>query len=138
MYLLVFVFIGCVFILWYFVVQCFCILFVLSSIMLSLVTFMSVLCSVMFSFLYFSILVMFMSVQFFCICCVERNFFSLAVFGGNLLGDIHSSVAVDRHVRSWKWIGSIYLLTGGILWASACSLEAWGDAPLSYYWNSFH
>ena len=36
-------------------------------------------------------------VQFFCICCVERNFFSLAVFSGNILaGDAHSSVTVDR------------------------------------------
>ena len=41
---------------------------------------------------------------------IERNFFSLAVFGGNLLADdVQSRMAMDRH-----------------LWASACSLEAWG------------
>ena len=32
---------------------------------------------------------------------VERNFFSLTVFGGNLLaGDVHSSVTMDRHVQA--------------------------------------
>ena len=31
---------------------------------------------------------------------VERNFFSLTVFGWNLLaGDVHSSVTMDRHVQ---------------------------------------
>ena len=31
---------------------------------------------------------------------VERNFFSLTVFGGNLLADdVHSSVAMDRHIQ---------------------------------------
>ena len=29
------------------------------------------------------------------------------------------------HVQAWQWIGSICLLTWGLLWASACSLEAW-------------
>ena len=59
---------------------------------------------------------------------VERNFCSLAVFGGNLLaGDVHSSVAIDRHVQSLQWTGSILQFTWGLLWASACLLEAWGD-----------
>ena len=71
--------------------------------------FMSVLCSVievLFSFFKFvsfsNVHVCFVFrdrsvVQFFCICCVERNFFSLAVFSGNILaGDAHSSVTVDR------------------------------------------
>ena len=59
---------------------------------------------------------------------VERNFFSLRVFGGNLLAhDVDSSMTMDRHVQEWKWIGSIYLLTWGLLWASACSLEACGS-----------
>ena len=32
---------------------------------------------------------------------VDRNFFSLTVFGGNFLaGDVHSSVTMDRHVKS--------------------------------------
>ena len=32
---------------------------------------------------------------------VETKFFSLAVFCGNLLaGDVHSSVALDRHVQA--------------------------------------
>ena len=31
----------------------------------------------------------------------ERNFFSLTVFGGNLLADdIHASVTMDRHVQA--------------------------------------
>ena len=86
-YLIVFVFIGCVLILWY----------------------------LHFNFLYFLILVIFFkcilicectclfsircrsAVQFFCICWVERNFFSLTIFGGNLsAGDVHSSVTMDR------------------------------------------
>ena len=59
---------------------------------------------------------------------VERNFCSLAVFGGNLLaGDVHSSVATDRDVQSWQWTGSILQFTWGLPWASACLLEAWGD-----------
>ena len=59
---------------------------------------------------------------------VDRNFFSLAVFGGNLLaGDVHSSVAMDSHVQACQWTGSISLLTWGLLWASAYSLEVWGD-----------
>ena len=46
---------------------------------------------------------------------VRRNFFSLAVFGGNLLaGDVHSSMALDIHVQAWQWIGSICLLTWGL------------------------
>ena len=77
---------------------------------------MSVLCSVkevLFSF-------------FFCICWVERSFFSLTAFGGNLLAvDVHSSVTMDRHVQAWQLIGSNFLLNWGLLWASACSLEAW-------------
>ena len=76
---------------------------------------------------------------------VERNFFSLAVFGRNLLaGDVHSSMALDRHVQAWQWIGSISLVPWGLLWATACSLEAYSGhlspqlrpgvvAPLSYY-----
>ena len=32
---------------------------------------------------------------------VDRNLFSLTVFGGNpLAGDVHSSVIMDRHVQS--------------------------------------
>ena len=61
------------------------------------------------------------TVQCFCICWVEWNFFSLTVFDGNLLaGDVHSSVTIDRHVQAWQWIGCIYLLTWGLLWPSAC------------------
>ena len=57
---------------------------------------------------------------------VERNFFSLTVFGRNLLtSEVHSSVTIDRNVQAWKWTGIISLLTWGLLWASACSLEAW-------------
>ena len=42
---------------------------------------------------------------------VERNFFSLTVFGGNLLaGDVHSRVTMDRHAPSWQWIVSTSLL----------------------------
>ena len=38
---------------------------------------------------------------FFCICWVERSFFSLTAFGGNLLAvDVHSSVTMDRHVQA--------------------------------------
>ena len=56
---------------------------------------------------------------------VERNFVSLTVFGGNLLlSDVHSSVTMGRHVQAWQWIGSISLVTWGLLWASVCSLEA--------------
>ena len=60
---------------------------------------------------------------------VERNFFSLIVFGRNLLpDDVHSSVTMDRHVQTWQWIDSISLLTWGLLSASACSLEACNDS----------
>ena len=39
---------------------------------------------------------------------VERNFFSLAVFHGiDLVGDVHASVTMDRHVQGWQWIGNI-------------------------------
>ena len=39
---------------------------------------------------------------------VERNFFSLAVFHGiHLVGDVHASVTMDRHVQGWQWIGNI-------------------------------
>ena len=32
---------------------------------------------------------------------VEKNFFSLTIFGGNLLaGDVHSSVTMDGHVQA--------------------------------------
>ena len=56
---------------------------------------------------------------------VQRNFFSLIVFGGNLLaGDVNSTVTMDRHAQAWQWIDSISLLPWGLLWASACSLEA--------------
>ena len=59
---------------------------------------------------------------------VERSFFSLTVFGGNLLaGDVNWSMTMDRHVQAWQWIGSISLLTWGLFWASACSLESWDD-----------
>ena len=76
---------------------------------------------------------------------VGRNLFSLAVFVGNLLaGFVHSSLALDRHVQVWQWIGSICYVTWILLWASACSLEAWGEnptfqiiAPLFYYLNHF-
>ena len=41
------------------------------------------------------------AVQCFCIFWVERNFFSLTVFGGNLLaGNVHSRVTMDRHVQA--------------------------------------
>ena len=137
---------------------------------------MSVLFSVMFIFLYFSILLMFpksslcilickcanvlvcfvlrhrsvqffvffsfsnvhvcfmlryrSAVQIFCICWKERNFFLLAAFGGKLLAsDVHSSVAMDRYVQSWQWIGNISLLTWSLLWGSVSSLEAWGYNP---------
>ena len=54
----------------------------------------------------------------------ERNFFPSAVFGGILLaGDLHSIVTMVTHVQAWQWIGSIFLLTWGLLWASACLLE---------------
>ena len=63
---------------------------------------------------------------------VERNFFSMTVFSGNLLaGDVHSSVTMDGHVQAWQWIGNISLLTWGLLSASACSLEAWGRNSVS-------
>ena len=62
--------------------------------------------------------------SFFCIYWVEKNFFSLTVFGGNLLaGHVHSSIAMNRHVQSWQWIDSICLLTWGLHWASASPLE---------------
>ena len=81
--------------------------------LLNLVMFISVLCS--------NIEVLF---SFFCIYWVERNFFSLTVFGGNLLaGHVHSSIAMNRHVQSWQWIDSICLLTWGLHWASASPLE---------------
>ena len=60
---------------------------------------------------------------------VEWDFFSLTVFGGNfLVGDVHSSIALDRYVQAWQWIDSISLLIWGPLWLSACSLEAWGGS----------
>ena len=41
------------------------------------------------------------TVQCFCICWVEWNFFSLTAFNGNLLaGDVHSSVTMDRNVQA--------------------------------------
>ena len=62
---------------------------------------------------------------------MDRDFFSLTVFGGNLLaGDVHSSVTLDRHVQPCQWTGSISLLISGLLWASAPSLEAWRDSPV--------
>ena len=34
---------------------------------------------------------------------VEQNFFSLTVFGGNLLaGNVHSNVTMDKHVQVWQ------------------------------------
>ena len=108
------------------------------------------LCSLQFNFLYFLILVIFFkcilicectclfcircrsAVQFFCIFWVERNFFSLTVFGGNLsAGDVHSTVTMDRNFQAWQWTGSISLLTWVLLWASACSLEVWGRNGVS-------
>ena len=62
------------------------------------------------------------------------NFFSLTVFGGNLLADnVHSSVTMDRHVQACQWTGSISLLTWVLLWESACSVEGCGDTLFSYY-----
>ena len=62
--------------------------------------------------------------SFFCICWVERNFFSLTVFDENLLaGDVYSSVALDRHVQDMQRLPTHLRPTLAI---SACSLEAWG------------
>ena len=59
---------------------------------------------------------------------VERNFFSLTIFGGNFLAwDVHLSMTISSYVQAWQWIGSISLLTWGLLWASASSLEACGS-----------
>ena len=55
----------------------------------------------------------------------------MAVFGGNLLaGDAHASVTLDRHVQSWQWTGSISLLTWGLFWTSALSLDAYDRSPV--------
>ena len=115
-YLIVFIFIGCVFILWYFVLQ----FFVFFSFSYVLQVYLNLrVCLFVFVFIVEVLLS-------FCICWVERNFFSLAVFGGNLLaGHAHSSVALDRHVQARQWTGSISLLTWGLLWASAFLREAW-------------
>ena len=57
---------------------------------------------------------------------VVEVLFRLAVFGGNLLtSDLHSSVTIHSHVQACQWTDSISLLTWGLLWASAYSLEAW-------------
>ena len=57
---------------------------------------------------------------------VVEVLFRLIVFSGNLLADdVHSSVAVDRHVQACQWTGSISLLTWGLLWGYAYWLEAW-------------
>ena len=71
---LFFVFIGCVFILWYFVLHA----FLYFSILVML---MSVLCSIMISFLYFSILVMFFKCILICECtCLFSCLHHLCVY----------------------------------------------------------
>ena len=139
MYLIVFVFIGCVFILWYFVLQ-FCLYFSILvmffkcswCVLICECTLFVLVVDVLFSF--FIVFVNFSNIHWFSVKIkvsdwVERNFFSLIVFGGNLLvGDVHSSVTMDRHVQVWQWIGSIYLLIWGLPWASACSLVAWSHS----------
>ena len=68
-------------------------------------------------------------VYLFALVFVVEVLFIMAAFSGILLaGDVHSSVAFDRHVQSCQWTGSISLLTWGLLWASACSIEVWGDS----------
>ena len=100
----IFAFIGCVFILWYFKLQFF----------------------VFFNFSNVLSVYLNLRVYLFIFVFVVEVLFRLAVFGENLLaGDVHSSVTMDRHVQAWQWIGSICLLTWGLLWASAYSLEAW-------------
>ena len=107
-----------------------CICLLLDSLKCSYVLFF------LFCFFCFSVFVNFSNVHWFSVKIkvsgwIERNFFSLAVFGGNLLADdVQSSVTMVRHVQSWQWIDSICLLTWGLLLASVCSLEAYpGHLP---------
>ena len=137
-YLIVFVFIGCMFVLWYFVLQVFFVFFNFSNVLqvhlnlrLYLFVFVFVV-EVLFSF--FIAIVNFRNVYWFTVIIkvsdwVERKLFSLAVFDGNLLtGGVHSSVALDRHIQLWQCIGSS-LLTSDLLWASACSLQSFSHFP---------
>ena len=100
----------------------------------------SVVC-LFFDTLYFSFLVFFnfinvlsvylnLRVHLFVLFFVVEVLFRLAVFSRNLLaGDVHSGVALDRHVHACQWPGSISLLPWSLLSASACSLEGCGDSP---------
>ena len=115
LYLIVFANIGFVFILWYFVRQCF-----------------------VFNFSNVLSVYLDLRVYLFVLAFVAEVLFRLAVFSRNLLaGDVHSNVTMDRHVQACQWTGSISLLTWRLLWASACSLEAWRVAVFSYYLFSF-
>ena len=70
---------------------------------------------------------------------VDRNFFSLTVFGGNLLVvNVYLCVTMDRHIQACQWTSSISLLTWYLLWASACSLEAWRCSPIFLRLHSYH
>ena len=110
-YLIVFIFIGRVFILWYFVVQFF-VFANFSNVLQVFMTYLNLRVYLFFFFVFdvevlfsFFVFVNFSNVPWFwgkktVSDWVARNFSSLTVFGENLLADdMHSSVALDRHFQ---------------------------------------
>ena len=138
MHFIAFVFIGCVFILWHFVVQFF-VFFNFSNVLqvfimyLNLWVYLFVFALVVEVLLSFFIAVInfsnvhWLSFKIKVSDWVEMYFFSLTVFGGNLLaGDVHSSVTMDRYVQDRQHLLTHLRPTLGI----SLLLEAF-----SYYCN---
>ena len=142
-YLIVFIFIGRVFILWYFVVQFFVfdnfsnvlqVFMTYLNLRVYLLVFFVFVVEVLLSFLYLLILVMFLGsvVKKQSQWLGSKNFSSLTVFGENLLADdMHSSVALDRHLQDRQHLFILKTYSGHL----PAHLRPATIAVFSYYYH---